>query len=85
MLVCEVVFFGNYIFEIVYDFLLKLVNVNVDLFYCYVKLCKELFGLEELYMYDFYMLFFDDVNLEFIYEEVKEFVFEVFKLFGDEY
>ncbi len=51
----------------------------------YVKLRKELLGLEELHMYDLYMPLSDDVNLEFTYEEAKELVLEALKPLGDEY
>lgn len=76
---------GNHIPETVYDSLLKSVNANADLLHRYVKLRKELLGLEELHMYDLYTPLSDDVNLEFTYEEAKELVLEALKPLGDEY
>lgn len=65
--------------------MLKSVNANADLLHRYVKLRKELLGLEELHMYDLYTPLSDDVNLEFTYEEAKELVLEALKPLGDEY
>lgn len=76
---------GNHIPETVYDSLLKSVNNNASLLHRYVKLRKELLGLEELHMYDLYTPLSDDVNLEFTYEEAKEIVLEALKPLGDEY
>lgn len=60
-------------------------NANASLLHRYVKLRKELLGLEELHMYDLYTPLSDDVNLEFTYEEAKELVLEALKPLGDEY
>lgn len=76
---------GNHIPETVYDSLLKSVNENANLLHRYVKLRKELLGLEELHMYDLYTPLSDDVNLEFTYEEAKERVLEALKPLGEEY
>lgn len=76
---------NNHIPETVYDSLLKSVNENANLLHRYVKLRKELLGLEELHMYDLYTPLSDDVNLEFSYDEAKELVLEALKPLGEEY
>lgn len=76
---------GNHIPETVYDALLNSVNTNANLLHRYVKLRKELLGLDELHMYDLYTPLSDDVNLEFTYDEAKELVLEALKPLGEEY
>lgn len=76
---------SNHIPETVYDALLNSVNTNANLLHRYVKLRKELLGLDELHMYDLYTPLSDDVNLEFTYDEAKELVLEALKPLGEEY
>lgn len=76
---------GNHIPETAYDALLNSVNTNANLLHRYVKLRKELLGLDELHMYDLYTPLSDDVNLEFTYDEAKELVLEALKPLGEEY
>ncbi|MBQ2105489.1 MAG: oligoendopeptidase F, partial [Lachnospiraceae bacterium] len=46
---------GNEIPEAVYDNLLKTVEERMDLLHRYVKIRKEMLGVEELHMYDLYV------------------------------
>ncbi|WP_099222061.1 oligoendopeptidase F [Listeria costaricensis] len=76
---------GNYIPETVYDALLDSVNQHMSLLHRYLKLRKELLGLEELHMYDLYTPLSSEVKMEFTFEEAKELVLEGLKPLGDEY
>ncbi|WP_239256004.1 oligoendopeptidase F [Listeria ilorinensis] len=76
---------GNHIPETVYDALLDSVNRHISLLHRYLKLRKELLGLEELHMYDLYTPLSNDVKMEFTFEEAKELVLEGLKPLGDEY
>lgn len=84
-LVCYLVFSINNISEEVYDNLVKIVNDNLYLLYWYIDLCKKVLGIEEFYMYDFYMFLVKDVKMEVIYEEVKDYILKGLKLLGEDY
>lgn len=84
-IVREKVLSNNYILENVYDNLVKIVYKYLLLLYRYIELCKELLGLDDLKMYDLYILLIKDIKFEMFYEEVKEWMLKVLELMGEEY
>lgn len=76
---------ANNIPESVYDNLISAVNDNLHLLQRYVKLRKQVLGLDELHMYDLYTPLVKDVKIEIKYDEVKELVLKGLAPLGEEY
>ncbi len=75
----------NAIPEAVYDNLISTVNDHLPLLHRYVKLRKQVLGLEELHMYDLYTPIVKEVKMEIPYELAKEHVLNGLKPLGSEY
>lgn len=76
---------ANNIPEEVYENLVETINENLPLLHRYVKLRKEVLGLEELHMYDLYTPLVSDVKMEVTYEEAKDYVVKGLAPLGEEY
>ncbi len=75
----------NSIPESVYDNLISTVHEHLPLLHRYVKLRKQVLGLEELHMYDLYTPIVKEVKMEIPYELAKEHVLNGLKPLGAEY
>ncbi len=76
---------ANEIPELVYDNLLKVVEDRMDLLHRYVKIRKEMLGVDELHMYDLYVPLVADYDENVTYEEAQELILEGLKPLGEEY
>lgn len=75
---------ANFIPESVYDTLVEAVNQHLPLLHRYIKLRKELLGLDDLKMYDMYTPL-SDTDYKFTYEEGLKKAAETLTIFGPEY
>ncbi|WP_040212270.1 oligoendopeptidase F [Clostridium polynesiense] len=69
----------------VYDNALETINNNVDLLHRYVKIKKQLLGLEEMHIYDLYVPLIDIPKEEIPFEQGVELVKTALKPLGKEY
>lgn len=76
---------NNSIPEEVYENLVNTVNNNLHLLHRYVKLRKQILGLDEIHMYDLYTPLVKDVNMKVPYEEAKELMVNGLAPLGEEY
>ncbi len=76
---------GNEIPEAVYDNLLKTVEDRMELLHRYVKIRKEMLGVEELHMYDLYVPLVADYDEKVTYEEAQQLILDGLKPLGEEY
>ncbi|MFD1360157.1 oligoendopeptidase F [Lentibacillus salinarum] len=76
---------SNNIPEQVYDNLVESVNERLPLLHRYVRLRKQVLGLDELHMYDIYTPLVKDADMTFSYEEAQKYVLEGLKPLGDDY
>ena len=76
---------ANEIPELVYDNLLKAVEDRIDLLHRYVKIRKEMLGVEELHMYDLYVPLVADYDKKVSYEDAQQLILEGLKPLGEEY
>lgn len=71
--------------EAVYDNLIATVHKFLPAMHRYMKIRKEVLGLEELHMYDLYLPLVDSLEDSYSYEKSKEMVAEALKPMGKEY
>ena len=76
---------NNHIPESVYENLVNVVNENLPLLHRYMKLRKELLGVEELHTYDLYTPLLGEAPIRYTYEESVEKALEALKPLGEEY
>lgn len=76
---------GNEIPEQVYDNLLKVIGDRIGLLHRYVKIRKEMLGVDELHMYDLYVPLVADYDEKVTYEEAQQLILEGLKPLGEEY
>ncbi|TDL35311.1 oligoendopeptidase F [Jeotgalibacillus sp. S-D1] len=76
---------NNSIPEEVYENLVNTVNNNLHLLHRYVKLRKQILGLDEIHMYDLYTPLVKDVNMKVPYEEAKELMVNGLAPLGEDY
>lgn len=69
----------------VYNTLIDIVNKNLNINHEYIRLKKELLGLEEMHMYDIYVNTFKDNSKDITYEEAKDTVLKALTPMGDKY
>lgn len=81
----EKALFENEIPEKVYDQLLETVHKNFDLLHRYVKVRKDLLGLEEMHTYDLYVPVVEDVELNYSIEEARDILLKALKPLGEDY
>lgn len=76
---------GNEVPTEVYTNLIEAVHHNLPALHNYVKLRKELLGVDELRFSDLYVPIVDDIDLTFTYEQACEIILEALKPMGEEY
>ena len=76
---------NNHIPEAVYDNLVETVHKYLPLLHRYIKLRKELLGIDDLKMYDLYTPLVKGTKFEMPYEEAKKYMLESLKPMGEEY
>lgn len=69
----------------VYNNLVESVRKNTPKMHEYIKLRKEILGLDEMHMYDMYVALSKDVTMELEYEDAYELVCKALAPLGDEY
>lgn len=75
---------ANFIPESVYDTLVETVNKHLPLLHRYIKLRKDILGLDDLKMYDMYTPL-SQTDLSFTYDEALAKSEEVLSIFGKDY
>lgn len=75
----------NFINPKIYDKLIDTVNKNLYRLHDYLKLRKEVLGLEKLNMYDIYVSLAKEKEFKFSIEEAKDIMFKALKPLGEEY
>ena len=68
-----------------YYSLIEKVHNNLDIMEDYMKLRKEILGLDEVHMYDVYAPLVDNISKKFTYEEAKELVLKALEPLGETY
>lgn len=81
----EAALFNNSIPISVYDELTKTVKANLPALHEYIKVRKDVLGLDKMYMYDIYSNLVNDVDLSFEFEEGRDLVLDALKPLGEEY
>jgi oligoendopeptidase F len=76
---------ANNIPEKVYDNLVSTIHQHLHLLQRYVKLRKQILGVDELHMYDLYVPLVKEVDMKVTYEEAKEIVLSGLAPLGEEY
>ncbi|MGG3005046.1 oligoendopeptidase F [Geobacillus stearothermophilus] len=76
---------ANNIPESVYDNLIATVHEHLPLLHRYVRLRKQVLGLDELHMYDLYTPLVQDVKMDVTYEEAKQYMLDGLAPLGEEY
>ena len=71
--------------EEVYDNLIKAIHDNMHLMHRYVKLRKEMMGLDELHMYDIYTTMVKEVKMDITFEEAVDTVKKGVAVLGEKY
>ncbi|MBQ4094577.1 MAG: oligoendopeptidase F [Oscillospiraceae bacterium] len=69
----------------VYHNLIEAVHQNLDKMYHYVRLRKQMLGLDELHMYDGYTPIVADAAAEVPFEQAKQTILEALAVLGDDY
>ena len=76
---------GNEVPVEVYKQLIEAVHENMDYMYKYVKLRKELLGVDELHTYDLYTPIVSDVDVKIPFEQAKQEVYDSLAPMGEDY
>jgi oligoendopeptidase F len=71
--------------ESVYDNLIKAMHDNMHLMHRYMKLRKEMMGVDELHMYDVYTTMVKEAKMDITYEEAVETVKKGVAVLGEQY
>lgn len=71
--------------EAVYDNLIKAMHDNMHLMHRYMKLRKEVLGLDELHMYDIYTTMVKEAKMDITFEEAVETVKKGVAVLGEKY
>jgi len=77
--------FPDNVQEEVYDNLIKTMHDNMHLMHRYMKLRKEMLGLDELHMYDLYTTMVKEAKMDINYEEAVETVKKGLDVLGEKY
>ena len=81
----EASLFSNRVNTKVYDNLIKVVHDRMNVVYDYFKLKKEVLNLDDFCLYDAYVNLEKGINKNYSYEEAKNIVLDVVKVFGKDY
>ncbi|MFS0644565.1 oligoendopeptidase F [Siminovitchia sp. 179-K 8D1 HS] len=76
---------ANNIPEKVYDHLISTIHSNLHLLQRYVRLRKQILGLEQLHMYDLYVPLVQEVDMKVTYGEAKDMILSGLAPLGEEY
>lgn len=71
--------------ESVYDNLIETVHKHLPALHRYMKIRKEMLGVEELHMYDIYVPLLEDLDVKYTFEQAKETVEKALAPMGEEY
>ncbi len=71
--------------ETVYDNLIKAMHDNMHLMHRYMKLRKQMLGLDELHMYDVYTTMVKEAKMDIDYKEAVETVKKGLEVLGEQY
>ena len=69
----------------VLDTLIDTVSNNLEPIYKYYKIKKELLGYDEFHLYDTHASVMPNVDKKYTYEEAKDIIKDVLKVFGEDY
>ena len=69
----------------VLDSLIKSVSSGLKPLYKFYKIKKKILGVDELHIYDTYAPVIKDSNKKYTYEEAKDIILDVTKIYGEEY
>lgn len=81
----EASLFSNRVNTKVYDNLIKVVHDRMNVVYDYFKLKKEVLNLDDFCLYDAYVNLEKGINKNYSYEEAKNIVLDVVKVFRKDY
>ena len=81
----EASLFSNRVNTKVYDNLIKVVHDRMNVVYDYFKLKKEVLKLDDFCLYDAYVNLEKGIDKNYSYEEAKNIVLDVVKVFGKDY
>lgn len=81
----EASLFRNRVDVKVYDNLIKVVHDRMNVVYDYFKLKKEVLKLDDFCLYDTYVNLEDSYNQTYSFEDAKNIVLDVIKVFGEDY
>ena len=71
--------------EEIYDNLIEIVNKRIDVLHKYYNLKKGALNLDELNLYDIFLNISTTIDKKYTFNEAKEILLDVVKIFGDEY
>lgn len=77
--------YGDDIDKKLYLGLIEKVNNNLDIMKDYMRLRKDILGLDEVHMYDVYAPLVSNVDKKFTYDEAKELVIKALEPLGETY
>ncbi len=77
--------FNNDIDVEIYDNLVSAVNESVHINHDYIKLRKEMLGVDNLHLYDMYVPIIKDINTVFEYDNAKDLVINSLSILGEDY
>ncbi|MFA5407199.1 MAG: oligoendopeptidase F [Bacilli bacterium] len=69
----------------VYDNVINTINNNLDKMHKYVAMKKEVLGLQDFHMYDFYVDLIKEYDVEYEYEDALKIIFGALKPLGSDY
>lgn len=69
----------------VYTNLINVVNSNLDKLHKYYKIKKDMLKLDEFHIYDNGAQVVNDINKKYSFEDGKELILDIFKIYGDDY
>lgn len=75
----------NNIPESVYDNLIETIHKNLPLLHRYIKLRKEVLGLDELHIYDLYTPLLKNIKMDIEYSDAKDYILKALEPMGEEY
>jgi oligoendopeptidase F len=81
----EMSLYYNNIDPKVYDNTIKVVNDNIDKMHKYIKMKKNILGLDEMHMYDFYVDLIKEYDIDYKYEDAVDLIFKALEPMGEDY
>jgi len=81
----EASLFGNRVDVKIYDNLIKVIHDRMNVVYDYFNLKKEVLKLDDFCLYDTYVNLENGIDKKYTFEEAKNIVLDVVKVFGEDY